>query len=108
MPPIRWSPAASRSSSAPMSKSSRCTRIIASASGDRREDRDLVAGAYRVVEPHIVMVDRDPNDGAVLQRRRIIGAARAEPIEQPGHVADLRRQRQFLFGAADSRAQPGE
>src|SRR5438477_123353 len=64
------------SSSAPTSKSSRCTRIIALASGHRREDRDLVTLPDGVIEPDIVLVDRHPDDRKITQRLGISIAAR--------------------------------
>jgi hypothetical protein len=69
-------PAASRSSSVPTSKSSRCTRIIALASGHRREDCDLVTLPDRVLEPDIVLIDRHPDDRKITQRLGISSAAR--------------------------------
>src|SRR5579883_2315418 len=72
-----------------MSKSSRCTRIIALASGHRREDRHLVLIGERVVAPDIFLVDRDPHDREVAQRLRVPRTARAEPVEQPGEIEDL-------------------
>src|SRR5215472_9944568 len=105
---MRWLPAVRRASSTPMSKSSRCTRIIASASGYRREDRDLVHIAQRVLPSDIVLVDGDAHHRQVAQRLGIAGATRLQPAQQPGHIADFRRQRQFLLGAADARAKPSE
>src|SRR6202035_677291 len=85
-PPIRGLPAARRSSSAPTSKSSRCTRIIALASGHRREDRDLVTLQPGVLEPDIVLIDRRPHDRNIAQSLGISAAPRSQPIEQPCHV----------------------
>src|SRR5438270_9295748 len=107
-PPIRGLPAARSSISAPTSKSSRCTRIIALTSGYRREDCDLVTLPDGVLEPDIVLIDRDPDHRKVTQRLGISAAARPQPIEQPCHVLHSRRQVGFLFGAADARAQPGK
>src|SRR6202011_2372229 len=107
-PPIRELPAARRSSSAPTSKSSRCARIIALASGHRRENCDLVTLTDGVLEPDITLIDRHPDDRKISQRLGISAAARPQPIEQAGHVLHSRRQVNFLFGAADPRTQPGE
>src|SRR3984893_11598294 len=105
---MRWLPAASRSSSTPTLKSSRCTRIIGSASGDRREERDLVAFAQRVLGSDIVLIDRNAHDSEIPQRLGISAAAGAQPIEQPRDIANLGRQGDLLLGAADAGAQPGE
>src|SRR5437870_4052644 len=111
-PPTPWSPAASRSSSTPVSKSSRCTRIICSASvlapSYGREQRDLVALADRMVAPDIVLVHRDPDNREVAQCLGVTGAASAQPFEEPRDVAHSRRQRQLLLGLPDTRPQPGE
>src|SRR5271170_3476197 len=97
-PPMPWSPLAIRSSSIPTSKSSRCTRIIALASGHRREQRDLVAVADPVVAPDIFLVDRDADDRQVLQCLGVTAAAPAQPFEKPLDVAHVGRQRQLLLG----------
>src|SRR5271155_2079562 len=107
-PPTRRFPAVRRSSSAPTSKSSRCTRIIALASGHRREERDLVTLPDGVVEPDIVLIDRHPDDRKIAQRLGISAAARPQPVEQPCHVLHSSRQIGFLFGAPDARTQPGK
>src|SRR5712671_140320 len=107
-PPIWGLPAARRSSSAPTSKSSRCTRIIALTSGHRREDRDLVTLPDGVLGPDIVLIDRHPDHRKITQRLGISAAARSQPIEQACHVLHSRRQIGFLFGAADARTQPGK
>src|SRR6266436_8240499 len=105
---MRWLPAARRSSSAPTSKSSRCTRIIGSASGDRREQRDLVAFAQRVLGSDIILIDRDPYHSEIPQRLGISAAAGAQPIEQTRDIANFGRQGHLLLGAADARSQPRE
>src|SRR6266436_4600 len=92
----------------PTSKSSRCTRIIGSASGDRREERDLVAFAQRVLGSDIVLIDRNPHDPQIPQRLGISAAAGAQPIEQRRDIANFGRQGDFFLGAADARSQPGE
>src|SRR5580704_18531387 len=91
-PPIRELPADSRSSSAPTSKSSRCTRIIVLASGDRRENCDLVTLPDGVLEPDIVLIDRHPHDRNIAQSLGISAAPRSQPIEQPCHVLHSGRQ----------------
>src|SRR2546427_5222253 len=107
-PPMRWLPAVRRSSSTPTSKSSRCTRIIGSASGDRREERDLVAFPQRVLGSDIILIDRNPHDSQIPQRLGISAAAGAQPIEQTPDIANFGRQGNLLLGAADARSQPSE
>src|SRR5690348_3855517 len=107
-PPIPVLPRVSASSSAPMSKSSRCTRIIASASGDRREERHFVAGTDGMIPGDIFLVDRDADDRAVAERLGEAGPARLQPVEQSGHGGDTRRRLERLLGLADLLAQPRE
>src|SRR5689334_18393440 len=107
-PPIRWLPRASLSSSAPTSKSSRWTRITGSASGDRREERDLVAAPHRMVPADIFLVDRDPHHREVLQRLGEARPARLQPAEQRADRGHLGRRIDALLGDADPAAQPGE
>src|SRR3954471_14164100 len=95
-PPIRGLPAARRSSSVPTSKSSRCTRIIALASGHRREYRDLVTLPDGVLEPDIVLIDGHPDNRKIAQSLGISATAGSQPIEQPSHVLHSRRQVGFL------------
>src|ERR1700730_12835423 len=90
-PPIWRLPAASRSSSTPTSKSPRCTRIIGSASGDGREERDLVAFAQRVLGSDIVLIDGNPHDSEIPQRLGISAAAGAQPIEQTRDIPNFGR-----------------
>src|SRR5579884_1679360 len=103
MPPTRRLPWASRSSSAPTSKSSRCTRIMVLSSRHRREQRHLVAVAQRVVVTDIILVDGDAHRLRLFQRLGVIGAAPAQPEDELGDVAHFRRQRHFLLGNADAR-----
>src|SRR5689334_11013809 len=107
-PQIRELPAANRSSSRPTSKSSRCTRIMALAPGNRREDGDLVAFSHWVLESDIVMVDRDTDDREIAQCLGISAAARSEPVEEAGYVPYFRRRFDLLLGAADTCPQPGK
>src|SRR4029077_2804497 len=92
----------------PTSKSSRCTRIIGSASGDRREERDLVAFAQRGPGSDIILIYRNAHESEIAQCLGISAAAGAQPIEQPRDIANLGRQGDLLLGAADARSQPGE
>src|SRR3984893_10081324 len=107
-PPMRWLPAASRSSSTPTSKSSRCRRIIGSASGDRWEQGDLVAFAQRVLGSDIILIDGNAHDSEIPQRLGISAAAGAQPIEQTRDIPNFGRQGDLLLGAPDARSQPGE
>src|SRR5579863_7248053 len=79
MPPTPWSPLASRSSSAPVSKSSRCTRIIRLTSGHRREEGNLVALMDRLVGSDILLIDRDPDHRQVAQCLGVTAAAPLQP-----------------------------
>src|SRR6516225_10845457 len=88
-PPIRGLPAVRRSSSAPTSKSSRCTRIIASASGYRRKDGDLVTLPDGVPESDIIMIDGDANDPEDLERLGVPTAPPAQPIDQSRDIVAL-------------------
>src|SRR6185437_15246744 len=87
-PPIPRLPPVSLPISAPISKSSRWTRIIASASGHRRKQRDLVAGADRVARLDIFLIDRDADHREILERRGKSRTAALQPAQQPGHVGD--------------------
>src|SRR3990172_4085987 len=81
-PPMRVSSAIRRSISLPGSKSSRCTLIMDLAPGHGREERDLVAGRNRVVEPGVVLVHRGPHHGEVLERLAVAGTPVLEPVHQ--------------------------
>src|SRR5215469_13893651 len=107
-PPMRCLPAASRSSSALTSKSSRCTRIIGSASSDRREDRNLVSLPHGMFGPYVVLVDRDADHREVPQRLAVAATAGPQPVEQSRHVPNIGWQLHLLFGTTDARSQPGE
>src|SRR5215469_4077852 len=107
-PPISLRPRVSAAISAPGSKSSRWTRIIASASGDRREERDLVAGFEAMVVGDVFAIDRDAHQLRVGQRVDIIRPARLQPIDELRHGRDAARRIEHLFGRADLLPQPGE
>src|SRR5215831_5329837 len=97
-----------RSSSAPTSKSSRCTRIIPSTPGHRWEQGDLVTFPDRMCEPDILLINGDANEPEVSQRLGMPVAAPPQPIEQPRHIIDLRRQSDVFLGAANARPQPSK
>src|SRR5258708_776100 len=59
-------------------------------------------------EPDRSLIDPNPHDRKIAQRLGISAAARLQPIQEPGHVSDVRRQIDFLLGAADARPQPSE
>src|SRR5690242_8316665 len=61
-----------------------------------------------MVAGDIALVDGDAHDARVLERLGEARPARAQPIEQPRHRGDLRRQLDTLLGPADPDAQPGE
>src|SRR3954451_5385807 len=95
-----------------MSKSSRCTRIILAPLGSppryRRENRDLVALADRVLGADILLVDRHANYREVSQRLGMKRTAVAQPLEQPGDVIHLGGLLKNLLGMPDAGTQPGE
>src|SRR5579863_6448089 len=107
-PPMRVLPRLSASNSAPTSKSSRCTRIIGSPSGHRREERDLVAVRERMAAPDIIVIDRDADRLGFRERLAPAGAARPQPLDKARDIAHLGGQHHLLLGDADARAQPGE
>src|SRR4051812_29306248 len=83
--PMSVRPAVSRAISAPMSKSSRCSRTVTSSSGHRREECDLPRPADRRVGLDVGLVDRRADDLRVLERIGVFLTASA----QPGHeIAD--------------------
>src|SRR5258708_35308455 len=90
-----------------MSKSSRWTRIIASASGDRRKEGDLVAVTDGMARLDVFLVDGDAHHRKILERLGEAGAARPQPAEQRRDVADTGGQRDILLGGAAPAAQPG-
>src|SRR5690348_10203905 len=107
-PPISRRPRVSAAISAPGSKSSRWTRIIRSASGDRREEGDLVAGFEAMVVGDVFAIDRDAHELGVGQRALVIRPARFQPIDELRHGRDRARGIEILFGGADLLPQPGE
>src|SRR5262245_36191349 len=93
-PPISCRPLVRALSSAPTSKSSRCTRIMASASGHRREDGDLVASGDGMVVLHIGLVHRHAHHREIFQRLGMAGRAGLEPVEQCTDALHLGRRRE--------------
>src|SRR5260370_28804235 len=81
---------------------------MASASGDRREDGDLAALPQGMLASDVILIDRHAHHRKIPQRLSISAAARLQPVQEPGHVSDVRRQIDFLLGAPDARPQPSE
>src|SRR5690606_16066776 len=100
-PPTRWLPRLSAASSAPASKGSRCTRTAMSASGDWREQRDLVAWCDRVARLGVLLVDRDADRPGILESLRETGPAARQPGEQLADRRHALRQGDLLLGGAD-------
>src|SRR5262249_39955860 len=106
-PPMSWRPLVSCASSRPGSKSSCWTRIT-SASRHRRGEGELPVPADGGVERHVLLVHGDAHDGCVLERFRMAGRLRLQPVEQGAHRSHIGRQCQRLLALADARTQPGE
>src|SRR5262245_38155350 len=109
MAPMSVRPAARRRTSAPTSKSSRCTRTLkASASRHRGKEGDL-AGAGQVGRwLDVDLIDGGPDDLGARERVRVLGALPLEPGHQLPHCADFGRQIENLLGLAGLLAHPGE
>src|SRR5688572_13887311 len=88
-PPISCRPWVSALISAPTSKSSRWTRIMASPSGHRREDGDLVARGDGMIVLHVGLVHRHAHHREILQCLGMAGRTGLEPVEQALHVLHL-------------------
>src|SRR5262245_39313824 len=107
MAPISLRPALSRAISAPISKSSRWTRII-SASGDRREEGDLARAGNPRVMAHVLAIDRGSDHLGAGEGILEFRPAALQPIDQFGDGADAFRRRDFLRGDAGLLLDPGE
>src|SRR5450756_149984 len=108
MAPIPASVRRNAAISAPISKSSRCTRTAISTPGHRREERDLVARLHRRIVAREILVDRNAHRLALPERRGPGAAARDQLRAQAVHVAGPRRQIEHLPGYAHVLAQPGK
>src|SRR3972149_5662630 len=108
MPPTRRASVPSFLSSALASKSSRCTRIIALASRDRREQSDLVARGDAPFETGVLPVDGDAHRAQVAKRRGVARRALLEPLDERAHGGDPGRRRDLFGRAAPPSAQRGE
>src|SRR5262245_11630054 len=107
MAPMSLRPALSRAISSPMSKSSRCTRII-SASGDGWEEGDLARARDRRVMAHMLVIDRGADHFGAGKGVFELRPAALEPIDQLGDGGDALRQRDVLRGDAGLLLHPGE
>src|SRR6185369_15283063 len=105
--PISVRPRVSAAISAPMSKSSRCSRIN-SASGHRRKECDLARARDRHVGLHMRMVDRGADDLGVLECVGILLAASGQPRHEVANCAHIGRRIDLLLRLADALAYPGE
>src|SRR6266567_7148922 len=106
--PTSVRPAVSAKISAPMSKSSRCSRTVNLPSRHRREERDLARAGNRRIGLHVRFVDRGADDFRILERVGVFLAARGEPIHQIANGAYARREIDLFLGLADPFAHPGE
>src|SRR5579872_1736560 len=107
-PPIPCRPLVREASSAPTSKSSRCTRIIASPPGHRREEGHLIIAPDRVVEADITLIDGDPDHRRILEGFGELRAAAFEPVDERLDRRHVGRRVEHLLGDADLGADPGE
>src|SRR6185503_198030 len=90
------------------SKSSRCTETFISASGHRREERDLVAGADRRGGLGHVLVDGGAHVLLLRERPFPRAAALREVAAQGGDRRHTRRQLKLLGRGAELLAQRSE
>src|SRR5215510_9977185 len=81
-PPISARSLVSAAISAPMLKSSCCTRIMDLAARHRGEQRHFITRFYRMVGADIFLVDGDAYHRAVGERRGMLGAALGKPVQQ--------------------------
>src|SRR5690606_35038488 len=101
--------AVSRRTSAPTSKSSRCTRTaMASASGDRREKGDLARADDAGRGPDVALIDRSPDHVGALEGGGILRPTRLHPGDEVCDGLDMRRQLDLLLGTPDFFANPCE
>src|SRR6516164_624419 len=107
-PPIPVLPCVNAASSAPRSKSSRCTRTVNSPSRYRREQGHLVGRPQPMIPADIVLVDRHAHDPLVLERFGESRAARLQPIKESRHRGDIARQLDLFLGLADLGTEPSE
>src|SRR3954447_6763574 len=106
--PMSLRPAVSRAISAPMSKSSRCSRTVTSSSGHRRGESDLARPADRRVGLDVGLVDRGADDLRVLERIGVFLTASAQPGHEIADRAHAGWRIDLLLRLADAFAHPGE
>src|SRR5262249_39554028 len=94
--------------SAPMSKSSRCTRTANSASRDRRKQRNLARAGNGCGRMHVLLVDGGAHDAGPAERLGVLRAAALEPADPVGDRRKARRQVDDFLGLADLLAHPCE
>src|SRR5690625_5221854 len=108
-PPIDLLPAVSAAISWPGSKSSRCTRtVMASASGHRREEGDLVTGLHRISRSCVLLVHRNAHRLGVAERRRVVVTALRQPREELFDVGHRLGRGDLLLRMTHFLLQPGE
>src|SRR5262245_43461909 len=99
MAPMSLRRALSRAISAPISKSSRCPRII-SAPGDGREEGDFARAGDRRVVAHMTLIDRGADHLGAGEGMREFRTAALQPIDQLGNGGDAFRGRDLFRGDA--------
>src|ERR1700690_1407537 len=106
MAPIAGSARRKAAISAPISKSSRCTRTAISAPGHRREERDLIARRNWRILAREILVDRNAHRLALAEGGSWGPATRDQLRAEAFHVAGPGRQVEQLLGYAHVFAQP--
>src|SRR3954454_22985599 len=104
--PMSVRPAVSRAISAPMSKSSRCSRTVTSSSGHRREECDLARPADGCIGLDVGLVDRRADDLRVFRRIGVFLTAPAQPGHEIADRAHAGRRIDLLLRLADALAHP--
>src|SRR5262245_18739374 len=106
--PMSGRPSLSLRCSAATSKSSRCSRIVAtSASRHRREECDLARTGEHGLGLHMRAVDGGTDHLRVLEGVRIFLAARSEPTDKIADGTHVCGRLDRFLGLADALAHPG-
>src|SRR5262245_7475556 len=109
MAPMSVRPAARRRTSAPTSKSSRCTRALkGSTSGHRRKEGDLARPGEAGGRLDVRLIDGGSDDLRPRKCLGVLGPGLPEPRPQVRHRVDAGRQIEVLLGLAGLLAHPGE
>src|SRR5262245_55119978 len=109
MAPMSVRPAARRRTSAPTSKSSRCTRTLKASASRHRGKKSDFAGAGQIGRRlDVDLIDGGADDLGARKSLRVLGALPLEPSHQLAHCADAGRQIENLLGLAGLLAHPGE